>query len=363
MAYPNSVDTFTTKTDGIDDVMAEDINSIQSAVEAVETELGTLPKGAYATVKARLDYIEANTGAVGLAAAIHAATEKTIPVDADEIGIWDSVAGLFKKLTWANLKAHAGTGDLGAAFHTATEKTTPVDADEFGIWDSVGGLFKKLTWANIKATLKSYFDALYAPITGWIPANETWTFVTANSFSVSGDQTAKYRPGLKIKCTIGGVVKQAYIYSSSFGTYTTINVKGDDLVSGAITANYYSRIENPLGFTQWFAYTSTLTGFSTPSTVTAYFCIVGGTVLLKFALQGTSNATTFTITLPIPSASTGTNSYAIRGLDNTAWLAGASLLTFGNNVTVANILKDLAGSLGWTASGTKGTEFVISYAF
>lgn len=357
MAYPNSLDSFTTKTDGIDDVMASDINSIQSAVEAVETELGTLPKGAYASVKERLDTIE------NLGAAIHSATEKTIPVDADEFGFWDSVAGLFKKLTWANIKANSGAGDLGAAIHSATEKTTPVDADEFGIWDSAVGLFKKLTWANIKATLKTYFDALYAPITGWIPANETWTFVSANSFSVPGDQTAKYRPGVKIKCTIGGVVKQAIIYSSSYGTYTTVNVKGNDLVSGVITANYYSLIENPVGFTQWFAYTSTLTGFSDKASVTAYFCIVGGTVLLKFTLQGTSNATTFTMTLPIPSASTGTNSYAIRGLDNTSWLAGASLLTFGNNVTVADIKKDLAGSLGWTASGTKGTEFVISYAF
>ncbi len=40
------------------------------------------------------------------------------------------------------------------SFHAATEKTTPIDADEIGIWDSVSGLLNRLTWANLKATLK-----------------------------------------------------------------------------------------------------------------------------------------------------------------------------------------------------------------
>lgn len=47
--------------------------------------------------------------------------------------------------------------------HTATPKTTPVDADEIGGVDSEeNNVLKKFTWANIKATLKTYFDTLYA---------------------------------------------------------------------------------------------------------------------------------------------------------------------------------------------------------
>ena len=42
-----------------------------------------------------------------------------------------------------------------------TDKTTPIDTDNLLIEES-GGLFKKLSWANIKATLKTYFDTLYA---------------------------------------------------------------------------------------------------------------------------------------------------------------------------------------------------------
>jgi hypothetical protein len=41
--------------------------------------------------------------------------------------------------------------------HAATSKSTPVDTDELGLYD---GIFKKLTWANLKTTL----GAIYAPI-------------------------------------------------------------------------------------------------------------------------------------------------------------------------------------------------------
>jgi hypothetical protein len=62
-SFPNDVKSFSRKTDNVDDVMAEDTNSAYDEIEALETELGTNPAGAYATVKARLD---ANDTAVGL---------------------------------------------------------------------------------------------------------------------------------------------------------------------------------------------------------------------------------------------------------------------------------------------------------
>ncbi|WP_291209032.1 hypothetical protein [Hyphomonas sp.] len=52
---------------------------------------------------------------------------------------------------------------LGAALAACAAKTTPVDADVVGLGDSAdSGILKKLTWANIKATLKTYFDPIYA---------------------------------------------------------------------------------------------------------------------------------------------------------------------------------------------------------
>jgi hypothetical protein len=59
----------------------------------------------------------------------------------------------------------AGTFDLAAAIHAATSKTTPADNDELGLVDSAASnVLKKLTWANLKATLKTYFDTLYAAV-------------------------------------------------------------------------------------------------------------------------------------------------------------------------------------------------------
>lgn len=46
--------------------------------------------------------------------------------------------------------------------HAATSKTTPVDADELGIVDSAASnVLKKLTWSNLKATLLAYFQGLF----------------------------------------------------------------------------------------------------------------------------------------------------------------------------------------------------------
>jgi hypothetical protein len=56
--------------------------------------------------------------------------------------------------------------DTAALIHAATGKTTPVDADELALVDSAASnVLKKLTWANLKATLKTYFDTLYLPLT------------------------------------------------------------------------------------------------------------------------------------------------------------------------------------------------------
>jgi len=63
-------------------------------------------------------------------------------------------------------------GNVGSAIHGATGKTTPVDADTLPLIDSAASnVLKKLTWANIKATLKTYFDAIYLVKTVYDPQN------------------------------------------------------------------------------------------------------------------------------------------------------------------------------------------------
>jgi hypothetical protein len=52
--YPGTLDGFTGKTDSVDDVLAADVNELQSAISAIETELGVDPAGSVADVVTRL---------------------------------------------------------------------------------------------------------------------------------------------------------------------------------------------------------------------------------------------------------------------------------------------------------------------
>ena len=59
----------------------------------------------------------------------------------------------------------AALGNVGPDIHATTTKATPIDADEFGYWDSVSGLLRKLTFANIKTVLAGTFAALAGSVT------------------------------------------------------------------------------------------------------------------------------------------------------------------------------------------------------
>jgi hypothetical protein len=83
----------------------------------------------------------------------------------------------------------------GPQIHGASAKTTPVDADTLPLIDSAASnVLKKVTWANIKATLKAYFDTLYATVaqvhyigTTSIAANRASEAQTLTGVSIDGN--------------------------------------------------------------------------------------------------------------------------------------------------------------------------------
>jgi hypothetical protein len=54
-SYPGAIWTPPTRSDGVDQVTAVDYNTPAAEIAAIEGELGTDPKGTFASVKARLD--------------------------------------------------------------------------------------------------------------------------------------------------------------------------------------------------------------------------------------------------------------------------------------------------------------------
>jgi hypothetical protein len=112
----------------------------------------------------------------------------------------------------------------------------------------------------------------------------------------------------------------------------------------------------------WTAWTPSFTGFSINPTVVARYVQIGKTVTVQVYTSGvgTSNATTFTITLPIAAANIGTIAQGIgAGVDAGAPIVLA-LATTNQNSTTCNIYKNVLSG-GWTATGTKYVNFSLTY--
>lgn len=100
------------------------------------------------------------------------------------------------------------------------------------------------------------FDKLSQDIQfGWYPANETWTYASADSpaftFTISGDKTDKYTPGMRIKLTQTSTkyfIITAVSYSNPNTTITVYGGTDYALTNSTISSNYYSMMKAPTGF-------------------------------------------------------------------------------------------------------------------
>jgi hypothetical protein len=108
------------------------------------------------------------------------------------------------------------------------------------------------------ADASGYLDTWISTLTtgGWIPAGETWTAGTHDApsyvWTISGDKTAKYQAGQRVKLTQDAAVKYLIItkvaYSSPNTTVTAYGGTDYTLSANAITLPFYSRETAPFGF-------------------------------------------------------------------------------------------------------------------
>lgn len=135
---------------------------------------------------------------------------------------------------------------------------------------------------------------------GWVEAgfdtltgSETWTYASADAptftFTVPGDVTGKYHPGMRVKLT-QTTVKYFIITASSYSSpNTTITVYGGTdyvLANAAITNNYVSNVKAPQGFplspTKWTETGGSTSTQATPTSGTTYN--VGGNIVLPIGV-------------------------------------------------------------------------------
>jgi hypothetical protein len=87
---------------------------------------------------------------------------------------------------------------------------------------------------------------------GWIDALDTWTYVSATTFTIGIDATSYLQPGDKLRWKQGGAYKYGWVksvtYSAPNSTVTLVGTNLYTLTNATITDNYYSKVETPVGF-------------------------------------------------------------------------------------------------------------------
>lgn len=185
-------------------------------------------------------------------------------------------------------------------------------------------------------------------IDGWIVAGETWIYVSATTFTISGDKTAKYKVGDRIKLTQTSV-KYFYIIGVSYSSpNTTITITGGDdysLADATITDPFHSKVEYPKDFPHWFNWTPTITyagGSTNPTSNTineAKFKVNGteAKLYLKSTIvRGSGDRISISYTFPITSAvPTEVAFYGIEAVVTTTKIARGCYTDGTTKVTIA----------------------------
>lgn len=123
----------------------------------------------------------------------------------------------------------------------ATSKTTPVDADLLALVDSADSdSLKKLTWANTKATLKTYFDTLYAVASSYFAyINVAQTFTASQRGTVTTDNDLSFDMSVtnNFKCTPTGTGALTFtnITAGQSGYVLLVNSGGYAITAAATT--------------------------------------------------------------------------------------------------------------------------------
>lgn len=196
---------------------------------------------------------------------------------------------------------------------------------------------------------------------GWTASSDTWTYASASTFTISGvDRTAIFTKGTKLKFT-QTTAKYATVVSSSFSTDTTVTIAVNSdytIANAAITSPNYSYQENPAGFPDWFTFATTYGGFSAnPTPTNLRYSVHGRICYVKLTAtgNGTSNATSLTITVPFAAAQSEKVHNAGRGVDNGSVLANPVQASLSSSSATVTFLKHDDST--WTNTGNKSVNF------
>ena len=155
----------------------------------------------------------------------------------------------------------------------------------------------------------------------------------------------------EMRITTPGTNAASVITQGSTNTLTNKTIDGGSNTITGLTNSSLSTGATAIGgaYQDW---TANPTGFSSTTINDTRYKQVGKTVFCRASFSGTSNATTFTFSLPTTSVNDGqTNYYLARGKDS----AGSNttvMIQIPANSSTATVYSTIGGG-AWTASGTK----------
>jgi len=209
-------------------------------------------------------------------------------------------------------------------------------------------------------------DLIHIPVastSGGTRDIDAWVYVSATSFKIENKNvTARFPVGTKLKVT-QTTDKYFYVVSAAFSTHTTVTITGGSdysLANAAIDNPCYSYQSCPQGFPQWFNYSETWTGFSSPPSGGACQFMMDGRMVYMIVARGqnASNATTMTITIPVTSANCYQHSWG-TGMNAGTWIEYPCRAQIAPSANIANLSRQLTQA--WTSSGNKAWEGLIIY--
>ena len=213
--------------------------------------------------------------------------------------------------------------------------------------------------------------SIYTPVTGdgWIPvpSESVLGYINSASIALSGNYTVVFKKGTRVKFSNPSTKYFVCDKNSTFdGNFTTVFLQAgsDYSVSASSVSGLSYSLGNPPDYPNWFNFTPTFAGFSANPTGFFRFYITGNTLFfhIRCITDGTSNANTFTVDMPIVSATLGSNNFwggnlwqiRTRGATNPDGLTGfwqipdnSATITLANNLSATGWTND---SLGKRAS-------------
>lgn len=326
-----------------------------------------------------------NLSATAIATPIHAATSKTTPVDADELGLIDSAASwVLKKVTvlaiklavYAGIKPAEGTvwngkisvTDTGSGINVALKTLSGADASSSDpIYITIAGAVRTITgalsvtkadgtnWCNAGSAELATKEIDYFVYLGY---NATDGVVigfsripSANSYDDFSATTTNEK-----YCAISTITNAAATdYYEVIGRFAATLSAGAGYTWSVPTFTANNLIQRPIYETRLLTWAPVWTGFSSAPTGNYNYRVLSNRVLLTHtpSVGGVSNATTFKFSLPFTSGNTNAASALVINVqDSSSNQSTPGHIEISSNSTTADCYKSFYRGT-WTASSTK----------